>query len=66
MSDEDDGSMPTTPGKSEPTHVEIYWKTTYAQAVFDGWFETVYRLNKAAAQEQLSPEDMRVVFWFDN
>jgi hypothetical protein len=50
----------------EPTHVEIYWKTTYAQAVGADWFETLSRLAAIAASEQLSLDDVRVVFWFDN
>jgi hypothetical protein len=59
-------SRATVTTEVEPTHVEVYWRTTYARAVGAHWFETLTHLVSVAACEQLSLDDVRVVFWFDN
>lgn len=48
-------------GEDKVYYTQISWEWTYAESVGDRWFMTMEKL-----QELGDPEDVRIVFWFDN
>jgi hypothetical protein len=58
-------------GQLDPTityAIQVTWKDSYKDAVKDGEFfkKTIPRLKDLMREQDLRPEDIRIVFWFDN
>jgi hypothetical protein len=51
---------------ADATHVQITWTRTYADAAFSFYHHHLPNLNRVAEREGVTPENLRLVFYFDS
>src|SRR4029077_5708757 len=60
------GTTPVGLADSTPTIYEVEWRASWATDAGGEWFQLLTRMGKAMVEKSLSPDAVRIVFWFDN
>lgn len=60
------GRTPVATAETKPTVYEVEWRCSWAQDAGANWFQLLARMGGVMVARGVSPQNVRIVFWFDN
>lgn len=60
------GTTPVAVADETPTIYEVEWRASWATDAGGDWFQLLARMGRTMVMKGVSPDDVRIVFWFNN